>query len=110
MVQNYVENKQFPVSLTFPAFEMYEPGSQIRRSSNSSPAQIAEGWNNHHTNIYLECLNRAVGEIQETQHHLSVASAKGYIDKQKFKNIDGHYTECIKMIHGLRNSLRKSNT
>jgi four helix bundle protein len=30
-------------SLAFPKSEMYELGSQVRRSSNSAPAQIAEG-------------------------------------------------------------------
>jgi four helix bundle protein len=34
------------ISLTFPKFELYELGSQIRRSSNSAPTNIAEGWNN----------------------------------------------------------------
>jgi len=30
------------LSMTFPKFEMYELGSQIRRSSNSVPANIAD--------------------------------------------------------------------
>ncbi len=42
------------ISLKFPKFELFELGSQIRRSSNSIPANIAEGWNNKHINIYLE--------------------------------------------------------
>ncbi|MEW6096164.1 MAG: four helix bundle protein [bacterium] len=29
---------------TFPKHELYELGSQIPRSSNSSPANLAEGW------------------------------------------------------------------
>ena len=41
------------LSLTFPKFEMYELGSQIRRSSNSAPANLAEGWSNKHINIYI---------------------------------------------------------
>jgi len=31
-------------------FELYELGSQIRRSSNSIAANLAEGWNNKHIN------------------------------------------------------------
>jgi len=31
------------ISLQFPKFEMYELGAQIRRSTNSAPANIAEG-------------------------------------------------------------------
>lgn len=97
------------LSMTFPKFEMYELGSQIRRSSNSVPANIAEGYNNQHTNIYLEGLNRAVGEAQETQHHLESAFEKGYFDKLKFDGLDGRYTECIKMMFGLRKALLKNH-
>lgn len=42
------------LTLAFPKFEMYGLGSQARRSSNSIPANLAEGWNNKHINIYLE--------------------------------------------------------
>ena len=43
-------------SLRFPKFEMYELGSQVRRSSNSAPAILAEGWGSRHTNIYIEAI------------------------------------------------------
>jgi four helix bundle protein len=33
------------LSMTFPRFELHELGSQLRRSSNSTAANIAEGWN-----------------------------------------------------------------
>ena len=39
------------LTLTFPDFEKYELGSQLRKSSNSPPANLAEGWNNKHINI-----------------------------------------------------------
>jgi four helix bundle protein len=61
------------LSMGFPKFEMYELGSQIRRSSNSAPANFAEGFNNRHVNLDLEAIDRALGEIRETQHHLLVA-------------------------------------
>ena len=93
------------ISLTFPKFELYELGSQVRRSFNSAPANTAEGWNNQHTNIYLEALNRAIGECQESQHHLSVSFSKKYITQEQFTDLDNRYQECIKMLHGLKKSL-----
>lgn len=89
----------------FPKFELFELGSQIRRSSNSAPANIAEGWNNKHINIYLEGINRAQGEIRETKHHLTMAFRKKYLDNEKFKNLIDRYNECGRMLKSLEKSL-----
>ena len=75
-------------SLSFPKFEMYELGSQLRRSTNSSPANLAEGFGNKHTNIFSETISRAQGEIRETLHHLRMAYAKKYFDKEKLDYYD----------------------
>ena len=93
------------LSLTFPKFEMYELGSQVRRSSNSAPANVAEGFNNRHKNIYLECISRALGEIRETQHHLLVAYRKGYISKAEFDDLVGQYNECAAMLRAIEKSV-----
>ena len=92
-------------SLKFPSFEVYELGSQIRRSSNSAPANIAEGWNNRHLNIYLEGINRAMGELQETLHHLNMAFQKGYCTKSDFERFRARYLETARMLRGLEQSL-----
>lgn len=93
------------ISLTFPKFETYELGSQIRRSSNSAPAQIAEGWGSRHTNIYIEAINRALGEVRETQHHLMVAFRKRYVEKDQFESLDQRYEGCGRMLEKLHQSL-----
>ncbi len=95
------------LSLTFPDIEKFELASQLRRSSNSAPANLAEGWNNKHINIYLEGINRGQGEIRETKHHLSMAYKKNYMSEDKFKYFIKEYDECGKMLNGLKNSLEK---
>ena len=92
-------------SLRFPKFEMYELGSQIRRSSNAAPAILAEGWGSRHTNIYLESINRSKGEVRETQHHLDVAHAKGYLDRPRWVKLDVAYEACDKMLERLHERL-----
>ena len=92
-------------SLKFPQFELYELGAQIRRSSNSSPANIAEGWNNRHINIYLEGINRAMGELQETLHHLTMAFKKGYFSQEDHQSYRNRYLEAARMLRGLEKSL-----
>jgi len=95
-------------SLKFPAFELYELGSQLRRSSNSAPANIAEGWNNRHINIYLEGINRAMGEVQETLHHLNMAFRKQYLLSGEYEGYRNRYLEAAKMLRGLERSLMSS--
>lgn len=96
------------LTMSFPKFELYELGSQIRRSSNSIPANVAEGWNNRHINIYLECINRAIGELQETEHHLYIAYRKEYLSEEKYENYSERYSECGKMLNGLYSSIQRS--
>jgi len=95
------------VSLTFPKYELYELGSQLRRASNGIAANLAEGWNNKHINIYLEGINRAMGELRETQHHLYMAHQKNYLSETKYKNLRNDYFECGRMLKGLERSLLK---
>lgn len=61
------------LTMIFPKFEMYELGSQLRRSSNSAPANVAEGFGNKHTNIYLERISVAQIKIYK-YHHLNLKS------------------------------------
>ena len=84
---------------------MYELGSQARRSSNSAPANVAEGFNNRHINIYIERISVALGEIRETQHHLMVAYRKKYIPSQTYRQKVGEYNECSKMLRAIERSL-----
>jgi len=93
------------MTFDFPKFELFELGSQLRRSSNSAPANIAEGWNNKHTNIYLEGINRAQGEIRETKHHIKMAFKKRYIGEPRYEDLTSRYDECGRMLTGLENSL-----
>jgi len=96
------------LTLTFPKFEMFELGSQLRRSSNSGPANLAEGFNNKHTNIYLEGISRAQGEIRETKHHLKMAFKKKYLAKENFDYFISEYNICGKMLTNLEKSLAKN--
>jgi four helix bundle protein len=95
------------ISLSFPKFELHELGSQIRRSSNSIAANIAEGWNNKHINIYLEGINRAQAELQETKHHLYIAYHKKYLPEKIHREYFEKYSECGRTLRGLEQSLLK---
>jgi len=95
------------LSHKWPQEERYELGSQVRRSSNSSPAQLAEKHDDRHIRNKIEGVNRSRGEAGETIHHLFIAKLKGYIDQSVYSSYRRRYKECIRMLNGLEKSLEK---
>ena len=93
------------LSLSFPRHELYELGSQLRRSSNACPALLAEGFGNKHTNIYTEAISRSQGELRETTHHIRFASKLNYLGSEACDVLGSRYRECSKMLFGLENAL-----
>ncbi len=95
------------LSREWPQEERYELGSQVRRSSNSSPAQLAEKHDDRHIRNKIEGVNRSRGEAGETIHHLFMSTLKGYIDPSVYNSYRNRYKECIRMLNGLEKSLEK---
>jgi four helix bundle protein len=95
------------LSRKWPQEERYELGSQVRRSSNSSPAQLAEKHDDRHIRNKVEGVNRSRAEAGETIHHLFMSKLKGYIDPSVYNSYRDRYKECIRMLNGLEKSLEK---
>lgn len=91
----------------WPKEERYELGSQVRRSSNSSSANLAEKHSDRHLRNKIEGVNRARGEALETVHHLCVAMLKQYIGEGAFNSFRERYRECVRMLNGLERTLER---
>ncbi len=91
----------------WPQEEKFELGSQVRRSSNSSPAQLAEKNDDRHIRNKIEGVNRSRGEAAETIHHLFMAQLKGYIKQEVYTAFKDRYKECIRMLNGLEKTLEQ---
>ena len=88
----------------WPAEERFELASQVRRSSNSAPANLAEKHNDRHARNRIEGVNRARGELLETIHHLYIARRKGYLSDECYQALRDRYQECVRMLNGLERS------
>jgi len=74
----------FELSKEFPKEEMYSLTDQVRRSSRSIGAQIAEAWaKRRYERHFVSKLTDADGEQQETQHWLEMAVDCGYLTTAK---------------------------
>ena len=88
------------MSMTLPKFEMYEEGSQIRRSSKSVSSNIVEGYcPRKHKNEFLLYLNRAYASAEETIEHLDfLFRTKSLKDEETFHTLRENYEVLCKMI------------
>ncbi len=70
-----------------PKFEMYEEGSQIRRSSKSISSNIVEGYGRRrYKNDYIKFLTYALASCDETRDHLEIIFATGSLADQTIYN------------------------
>lgn len=92
---------------SWPPEERFELASQVRRSSNSAPANLAEKHSDRHIRNKIEGVNRARGEALETIHHLYIATLKGYLLDEQYSSFGERYRECIRMLNGLERALEQ---
>ncbi len=94
----------FEVSKKFPKEEMYSLTDQVRRSSRSVGAQIAEAWaKRRYEKHFISKLTDADGEQQETQHWIETALDCAYISNETASTYFSQYAAVGKMINSMIN-------
>ncbi|MCW5550402.1 MAG: four helix bundle protein [Opitutaceae bacterium] len=74
---------------TFPREELYSLTDQVRRSSRSIGANIAEAWaKRRYPAHFVSKLTDSDGELQETRHWLGRALAYGYLTDESHKELE----------------------
>lgn len=96
--------KVLKMSEQLPRSEIYELGSQIRRSAVSVPSNIAEGWGRKRDKEFYHFLNIAYGSLCELETQLELIHRCYTIDVNELKN----QCEIIqKQIGALRKTIMK---
>jgi len=92
----------FRLTQTFPKEEVYSLTSQIRRSSRSIGAQIAEAWaKRSYERHFLAKLTDADGEQQETQHWIETAFDCQYLTSSQKIMLINRCQEVGRIIGGM---------
>lgn len=98
----------FKESKGFPKEEIYSLTDQIRRSSLSVCANIAEGYRKRiYPKHFVSKLSDSDGECGETMVHLDFVKDCGYLSEQKHKLITEEYLQVGKMLGSMMNSPEK---
>jgi four helix bundle protein len=92
----------FEITKTFPKEEKFSLTDQIRRSSRSVPANIAEAWKKRsYPKMFVSKIIDAAGEAGETEVWLDVSKDSNYISIKEYKERMDGYDEVNRMLYGM---------
>jgi four helix bundle protein len=91
----------------FPRDELYGMISQVRRSSASVPANIAEGHGRNSRGEYIKFLRVAQGSLKELETHLILAARVRLISEGLIAQVLGRSEGLGKMLRALIRSLER---
>jgi four helix bundle protein len=97
----------FTLSGSFPKEEKYALTDQIRRSSRSVVANLAEGYRKkRYPKLYMSKLIEVDGEIAETLVWIDFAHSCCYINASQHRLVTARYNEAGRMIQGIISSIQ----
>lgn len=90
------------ITMTFPKDEKFSLTDQIRRSSRSIGANIAESWaKRRYEKHFISKLTDSDGEQMETQHWIETALDCEYIDQKTSAQLIDKCLEIGRMLNGM---------
>jgi four helix bundle protein len=94
----------FELSKAFPKEETYSLTDQIRRSSRSVCANLAEAWRKRrYEKAFISKLSDSEGEAAETQVWLAFAVKCGYMERDEAKELYQTCNQIIRTLVGMIN-------
>ncbi len=98
------------IAKALPDSEKYDLTSQIRRSSKSISANIAEGYGRFHYLEKLRFFSIARGSLEETWNHVITAKLLGYIEDDYFESFRDLYENAQRALNGWMRYIRKQQS
>ena len=98
----HLSGRIFRASKLFPKEEMFSLTDQLRRSSRSIGAQIAEAWGKRrYERHFISKLTDADAEQYETQHWLQTAFDCSYLSERDFTELTDGCEEVGRLVNGM---------
>ena len=98
----------YKATKSFPADELYGLTSQIRRSSASIPANIAEGCGRGGSRELKQFLLVAMGSASELEYHLLLAHDLRLLKDADYQQLAAGVTEVKRMLVGLIQKIKQA--
>ena len=99
------------MTMKLPKFEMYEEGSQIRRSSKTTKATIVEGYGRRmYKQDWIKFLVYALSSNDETMDHLeNLWDTKSLTDESVYITIKNKIDVLGKMVNGFLKAVQEQH-
>ena len=98
----------FELTKNFPSEEKFSMVDQMRRSSRSVCANLAEAWRKRrYKAAFIAKLTDAESEAAETQVWLEIAEKCEYLSNTKFRQLDSKYGHIISQLVTMENNADK---
>lgn len=91
-----------------PAQEKWALTDQLRRSTQSIPANIAEGYGRFYFQESVRFCYIARGSLEETFSHLTLAHRLEYLSDDIYRKLNGEIQELRRMLNGYISFLKAS--
>jgi four helix bundle protein len=92
----------------FPEQEKFALASQIRRSAQSIPSNIAEGYGRFYYQEGIRFAYIARGSLEETHSHLTYAYEMAYISSEEYENLKTRIGDVRRLIDGYIKYLKRT--
>jgi four helix bundle protein len=92
---------------SLPIEEKWCLGSQLRRSAQSIPANIAEGYGRYNYQDTIRSCYIARGSVEETKSHLVLASRLGYVPASMYAVIAAECKNLLQINNGYMGYLKQ---
>lgn len=91
-----------------PLEEKWNLNQQLRRSANSIPANIAEGYGRFYYQDNIRFCYNARGSLEETLSHLVICREMKYIPENLFQSLEQDGEKLTQLINGYIGYLKRS--
>jgi four helix bundle protein len=101
---NFLAEKVYEVTTSFPKSEVFGLTSQLRRAALSVPANIVEGYSRNSKKEFHHFLSISLGSLSEVEYFLHFSFNQKLINPIDFNELTALKEECGKIIWKLYQS------
>ena len=95
-----LRHEVYRAAADFPAHEKYGLSSQNKRAASSVTANLAEGYGRYSYQENVQFCRQSRGSLYELRDHLTTALDAGYIQQEKYEQLEAIAMSAIKLVNG----------